>query len=132
MAAGRLEPQPWDGTATTAPRSVTASRRGKLDYVQQQKYLERRIGPWRGQPVVLVTRRRRMRKTQSSTYTLRRRCLPNLKLVDEPTRAPRESSLHPTAVGGGVPDDYDRQRRNFEQRRLEHLRERWRVRGAAW
>ena len=64
-----------------------------------------------------------MRKMQTTTYTLRRRRLPNLRVGGV------ESSVSPGTkpIAAGALRDYKRQRLNFEQRRLEHLRERWRA-----
>jgi hypothetical protein len=67
-----------------------------------------------------------MRKTRTTTYALRRRGLPNLRASDkqrELVPAPVASPASPLA------SEQERQRINFEQRRLEHLRELWRAQG---
>jgi hypothetical protein len=68
-----------------------------------------------------------MRKGNNSTYALRRRGLPNFR-----NRALTRSELKSSPLASPAPIlavDSERQRLNFEQRRLEHLRERWRVQG---
>ena len=67
-----------------------------------------------------------MRSTQPHTYLQRRRGLPNLRpqVTETPTRTSFASGLEPAAS--------ERQRLNFEQRRLEYTRQRWRSQGSGW
>lgn len=70
-----------------------------------------------------------MRKSPSTTYVLRRRGLPNFRNRTQ-ARAELEG-FDPSPAAPALTAGYERQRINFEQRRLEHLRESWRVQGAS-
>jgi hypothetical protein len=64
-------------------------------------------------------------RSQPNTYALRRRSLANLR----PNRsAGAEPPARPSPAAAAITGETERRRRNFEQRRLEHLRERWRSR----
>ena len=65
-----------------------------------------------------------MKRSSNSTYALRKRGLPNFRSRASAHTAPL------TGASSALTPDYERQRVNFEQRRLEHLRESWRVQGA--